>query len=211
MEFSRYLLIALPNNTINIFDVESKSLPQWQRALSEVVSKRVAAQKDPTIGASFVPTSRRLPLPNGDADAMVYGGKGAMAHQSVVLWGSNWICRFRLHPRSVPAAGGSKRRREEDVEDGDEGGDEETGSEEEEGEEEPPAESKKAEKKRGRGGKNRIRGSGEGEMFLRIFNQYRNLLGVEFLNSEEMVVVERPLIDVLSALPPAYFKAKYGT
>lgn len=59
--------------------------------------------------------------------------------------------------------------------------------------------------------KDKIRGNQEGELFFSMFTQYRNLLAVEFINSDEMVVVERPLLDVLSTLPPAYFKAKYGT
>jgi U3 small nucleolar RNA-associated protein 4 len=50
-----------------------------------------------------------------------------------------------------------------------------------------------------------------GELFLSVFTQYRHLLGVHFLDWDEMVVIERPLLDVLSQLPPAYFKAKYGT
>jgi len=40
--------------------------------------------------------------------------------------------------------------------------------------------------------------------------RYKNVLCVDFLASRELVVVERPIIDVLRTLPPPYFKAKYG-
>ncbi|KAI0296605.1 WD40 repeat-like protein [Russula brevipes] len=40
--------------------------------------------------------------------------------------------------------------------------------------------------------------------------QYRQILLAEFLSSGELVVVERPLTDVLVNLPPAYYRPKYG-
>jgi U3 small nucleolar RNA-associated protein 4 len=46
---------------------------------------------------------------------------------------------------------------------------------------------------------------------VKVITQYRPLLLVDFLEAGEMVVVERPLADVLASLPPAYFKHKYGT
>jgi U3 small nucleolar RNA-associated protein 4 len=36
------------------------------------------------------------------------------------------------------------------------------------------------------------------------------MLFLDFLTNGELVVVERPLIDILSTLPPPYFKPKYG-
>lgn len=44
----------------------------------------------------------------------------------------------------------------------------------------------------------------------RLISHYRPILHVDFLDDGELVVVERPLVDVLSTLPPAYFKHKYG-
>jgi U3 small nucleolar RNA-associated protein 4 len=130
----------------------------------------------------------------------------------VILWGSNWICRFRLHPRNSLVSGSSKRRREDENDDTANEDDEEEEETEEE-EEEPPSVPPAATvgKKEGRTMKDRIRGSQEGELFFSMVTRYRNVLGVEFISSDEMVVVERPLLDVLSTLPPAYFKAKYGT
>jgi U3 small nucleolar RNA-associated protein 4 len=43
-----------------------------------------------------------------------------------------------------------------------------------------------------------------------IITRFRPTLMVDFLGAGELVVVERPLVDVLAGLPPAFFKPKYG-
>lgn len=45
---------------------------------------------------------------------------------------------------------------------------------------------------------------------FKMITQYRPLMGVDFLSGGELVVIERPLVDVLANLPPAYFRYKYG-
>lgn len=45
---------------------------------------------------------------------------------------------------------------------------------------------------------------------FKLITQYRQILLAEFLAAGELVVVERPLTDVLASLPPPYFKPKYG-
>jgi U3 small nucleolar RNA-associated protein 4 len=45
---------------------------------------------------------------------------------------------------------------------------------------------------------------------FKMVTHYRPILFVDFLAAGELVVVERPLVDVLAVLPPAYFKHKYG-
>ena len=40
--------------------------------------------------------------------------------------------------------------------------------------------------------------------------KYRPTLFVDFIGPKELVVVERPLVDVMQRLPPAFFKPKYG-
>jgi U3 small nucleolar RNA-associated protein 4 len=44
----------------------------------------------------------------------------------------------------------------------------------------------------------------------KVITHYRPNLFAGFIGPRELVVVERPLVDVLAALPPAYFKHKYG-
>jgi U3 small nucleolar RNA-associated protein 4 len=43
-----------------------------------------------------------------------------------------------------------------------------------------------------------------------MVTHFRPILAVDFLSPRELVVVERPLVDVLMNLPPAYYKHKYG-
>lgn len=45
---------------------------------------------------------------------------------------------------------------------------------------------------------------------LKLITQYRPILFVDYLGPGELIVVERPLVDVLATLPPAYFRHKYG-
>ncbi|KAK1229372.1 U3 small nucleolar RNA-associated protein [Marasmius sp. AFHP31] len=52
--------------------------------------------------------------------------------------------------------------------------------------------------------------AGQWEQKVKMITQYRPLLLVDFVAEGELVVVERPLVDVLSTLPPAFFKHKYG-
>lgn len=51
---------------------------------------------------------------------------------------------------------------------------------------------------------------GEQTVGGRMATHYRAMLFLDFLTNGELVVVERPLIDILSTLPPPYFKPKYG-
>ncbi|PVG01220.1 WD40 repeat-like protein [Serendipita vermifera] len=180
---SRHLLFAMPDNSIHIFDVESRLFPQWQRRLSQTVSRKIGGQRDTILGVTFAPQpqSRR----KSDAGAF----------ETVIAWGANWICRFRIYHSGTSSAHSSKRRR--DDEDGN-GTDEEELAEEDTAREEEDIE-------------DGAKPLGYKTLHLNVFTRFRNLLGVQFLNPEEMVVVEKPLLDVLSKLPPAYFKARYGT
>ena len=46
---------------------------------------------------------------------------------------------------------------------------------------------------------------------FKLVTRYRPILCADFLDAGELLVVERPLMDLLQALPPAFFKPKYGT
>lgn len=43
-----------------------------------------------------------------------------------------------------------------------------------------------------------------------MITRYSSILHVGLIGSQELVIVERPLMDVMGILPPAYFKPKYG-
>ncbi|KII93432.1 hypothetical protein PLICRDRAFT_152118 [Plicaturopsis crispa FD-325 SS-3] len=51
--------------------------------------------------------------------------------------------------------------------------------------------------------------NGKGRNF-KMITHYRPILFVDFIARGELVIVERPLVDILATLPPAYFKPKYG-
>jgi len=44
-----------------------------------------------------------------------------------------------------------------------------------------------------------------------MVTHYRPILLADFVGEGELVIVERPLVDVLATLPPAFFKHKYGS
>ena len=46
---------------------------------------------------------------------------------------------------------------------------------------------------------------------FKLVTRFRPLLCVDYLDAGELLVVERPLVDVLRELPPAFFKPKYGS
>lgn len=45
---------------------------------------------------------------------------------------------------------------------------------------------------------------------FKVVTRYRPILYVGFVAPGEMAVVERPLVNVLAGMPPAYFKPRYG-
>lgn len=114
--------------------------------------------------------------------------KAGVEHDCVghaILWGSTWLCRVALNAPLGWGGFARKRRR---------GG----------GKNVPTAANIK--------GAAQAAGDEEDEMSnFRLVTRYRPLLCADFLSAGELLIVERPLVDVLQALPPAFFKPKYGT
>lgn len=159
---SSLLVIALANNTFQVFDVEAREFPYWSTNLEG--NAALEALQEPIIGVTF------------DTQADMNNGKEG---RCVVLWGNSWICKVRLGT-SYNHKTSKKRRREsmqlslnKDI--------------------------------------NALQQSGNQGEDLRIIRKYRPLLLVGFIGPGELLVVERPLMDLLSSLPPAYYKPKYGT
>ncbi|KAF8592053.1 WD40 repeat-like protein [Ramaria rubella] len=106
----------------------------------------------------------------------------------VLLWGSSWMCKVTLAV-STGYGGFSKKRRRE---------------------------SRRLSTSDGIVAK---RGVANGpttqdrddDTDFRLITRYRPLLLVDYLGPGELLVVERPLVDLLSTLPPAYFKPTYGS
>ncbi|KAJ7706417.1 WD40-repeat-containing domain protein [Mycena rosella] len=140
------LILAFPNNSIQLFDVESRQFPSWSKEICHNLPKRFTRAHDHILGA---------PAP-----------------RYALFWGSTWLCKIKLDGSSV-RAGQKKRRRE--------------------GDKSP-----------------KIEPLSDEQANFKMITHYRPILFVDFLAPGELIVVERPLVDVLATLPPAYFVHKYG-
>ena len=103
----------------------------------------------------------------------------------ILFWGSTWIFKASLDTRAFVRSNKKKRRRRDE--------------EDETTTHDRPVEGDELE---------------EEERQWRDFKMithYRPILCCDFLSKDELVVVERPSMDVLMSLPPAYFRHKYGS
>ena len=151
------LLLAFPDNTFQIYDVETRQFPSWGKELISRLPKRFTYAHDPILGVAFDPASS--------------SHSESTKTRFILFWGATWLFKAALDT-SVRVTG-KKRRRE--VMDG------------------APA---AVEERPWRDDK--------------LIMQYRPIACCDFLTKDELVVVERPLVDILATLPPAYFKHKYG-
>ncbi|KAG5648177.1 hypothetical protein DXG03_006132 [Asterophora parasitica] len=151
------LIMSFPDNSLQIYNVESRQFPAWGKELCSNLPKRFRHAHDPILGITFDPAESSGPSP-----------------RYALFWGSTWICKLPLSD-AVPG-GVTKKRRRESMKN--------TAP--------PPA------------------GDDAAAPDFKMVTHYRPILYVDFLADRELVVVERPLVDVLSELPPAYFKHKYG-
>lgn len=108
-------------------------------------------------------------------------GTNSMGAGVLFMWGATWICKVQLDAPIGWSGFNKKRRRKAN---------------------QLAATQGVAE---GQPGQQR-----EGEDNFKLVTHYRPILYAGFLERGELVVVERPLVDVLAKLPPAYFKPKYG-
>lgn len=153
------LMMAFPDNSLQVYDVESRQFPAWGKELCSNLPKRFTHAHDPILGMAFDPAG-------SSTDAL---------SRHALFWGSTWICKLPL--TSSIGAGNNKKRRRESMK--------RFAPPPTSGVDDPPGD-------------------------FKMITHYRPILFVDYLTSGELVVVERPLVDVLSTLPPAYFKHKYG-
>ena len=190
------LLLTFPNNSVQVYDVEERQFPAWGKTISMVVDQRLRGMHDAALGA-FV--------------ARGTGSDGVTQKKALIIWSATWICKIGLdktftQPLSAllstslqylatPASSRKRRRGKETPSKlaGDEQRDEDGDPE-------------------GR--------TGDGDALskfvdCKVITTYRPILCVDRVGGveggkDELVVVERPLVDVLATLPPAYFKHRYG-
>ena len=115
------------------------------------------------------------------------GGGSPLPPKTALFWGATWLCKVVLTER-IGYGGFEKRRR-------------------------PKRKAAEVAQPNASGRVEVSMEEGQQEVQQRNFKlitHYRPLLLVDFVSPGELVVVERPLVDVLAKLPPAYFKPKYG-
>ncbi|KAJ7786079.1 quinon protein alcohol dehydrogenase-like superfamily [Mycena metata] len=152
------LILAFPDNSIQLFDVEARQFPAWAKDICNL-PKKFTRTHDHILGVAFDPAIAGTSLK----------AAGAAIPRYALFWGSTWLCKIRLDDSGK--SGQKKRRREGD----------------------------------------KVDPTSEDNANFKMVTHYRPILHVDFLAPGELVVVERPLVDVLATLPPAYFVHKYGT
>lgn len=193
-EKPQILMIVLPNNTIHVFDVERSEVPIWAHDLNSRISKQLFNTPDPVLGVIFEPGPDLPPsaLVNGDLETtnVSQGNPGprstTFSQKEAILWGSSWLCKLKLDWFSKYTEPRKRRKSEA---------------------RHPPQEYQGIPTLAPRAD---LQNSAYEARNLRIVTHYRPILALDFVGPGEMVLVERPLVDVLSKLPPAFFKPKYG-
>jgi len=183
------LVIGLANNTVEVYDVETRSFPQWARRVVKRMPEKFMQMHDPIVGVTFDPGATVAPASEDVAEGMDAAGR-SLPPRNALFWGATWLCRIKLD--ADPGSGVFEKRRRRD----------------------PYG------RKRGELAPHHIVNPSapileEGEVGnpqrnFTLVTKYRPLLFVDFIGPKELLVVERPLVDVLHALPPAFFKSKYG-
>ncbi|KAG8955807.1 U3 small nucleolar RNA-associated protein [Tulasnella sp. 408] len=150
------LVLAQVNNSIQVFDVESRTFPGWAKNVTTNLPEKFKGLKPGVEGLLFVKDL-----------------SSATTKHQLLAWGWNWICKIKL---DGPMA------------------------------------------KRGKSKKSRSGWIPKDEWdlerdSLNIFSGYRHMLGVAPLGGNEVVVVERPALDLMmiDGLPPSFYKHKFGT
>lgn len=170
------LLLAFPDNSIQIFDVETRQFPAWGKDLSSTLPKRFKYAHDPVLGVTFDPPS----------DSFAAGSDEGKT-RFILFWGATWLFKATLDTRAF--LGGRKRRRDREVI--------------------PPTPGPLVTPGPGAHGPHNMEEDRPWRDY-KMITAYRPIVCCDFLTKKELVVVERPLVDILQTLPPAFFKHKYG-
>lgn len=186
-------MLAFPNNSIQVFDVESREFPAWARAVNEQLPYSLSRLQDPIAGVSFILDD----VADSVEASSARGSRRSTSlasdrHNSrnVILWGRSWLCKVDLMGDTTLnnfGLGGIRKRKQSFG---------------------PLPGASKA-------GTAAAQAGTEKEVLdqqpTQVITKYRDIMLVDFLGPKEMIVVERPAIDILQLLRPAFYKPKYGS
>ncbi|KAL4068329.1 WD40-repeat-containing domain protein [Scleroderma yunnanense] len=175
------LLSVLPDNTLHLYDVENSEVPSWAHDINSRVPKQFFSTPDPVLGVTFEPVLLSPSLTNGDV-AMA-DASHQPTHDVAASHSAAifWGSSWMCKLRLDWLGQYADRRKR-----------------------------RKSEAKQPIPPISNVQNSAWEARNLRMITQYRAILIADFLKPGELVLVERPLVDVLSKLPPAFFKPKYG-
>jgi U3 small nucleolar RNA-associated protein 4 len=157
------LYIGFKNNSIQIFDVETKMFPEWSHSACMSLPKRFTQLHDSMQGLLFDP-----PVASTSSETP--------SSKCIYAWGSSWFCKLDLNPETATSSRSHRKRVRDESKSVHE--------------REPDKIDKHS---------------------FEVCTRYRNILSVAFLGPRELLVVERPIADVLQTLPPAFFRPRYGS
>jgi len=179
------LILAQPNNTLHVFDVESRTFPRWAKRVCEHIPEAFRALKPGVEGLLFVKAAKVAKKHRQKNKKMEQVADNKAEHSSetkhhLLAWGWNWICHIDLEGGRVDAENASLIENQ---------------------------------------GKGRllhestVASHESAEANFKTVMTYRQMLLVADFGEGQIVVVERPLMDVLTAKgqPPPFYKPKYGT
>ncbi|KAL5518589.1 UTP4 [Sanghuangporus vaninii] len=199
---STLLILAHADSTIGVFDVEARRFAPWASHLAQLeqLPRRWTSLHDSVLGIAIEPRAS-----SSSTASSVERSKDGARH--ALFWGATWLCRVSL---DAPVGWGDfakKRRRNDPQKPSSKSKGKfktKTGSN-------PPASRAPVAAAEGREVDVGPESEEESMSNFKLVTRYRPILRVDFLDAGELLVVERPLLDVLRGLPPAFFKPKYGT
>lgn len=194
---SNIVLIALPNNTLQIFDVDQRRIPNWAVELSRNAFATFRNLREPILGISFDPIAETAGRRHAD---------------TLVIYGSNFIGTMKLNPTEYLETSSSstltateKRKRNGETVNGTTDVNQaatkditHANSEEEEEDDE------------GEGNDGEGITNNKGRSTMEVTYKYQPILFCDFTNQGDMIVVEKPYFSMLPQMAPAFSAKKYG-
>ena len=176
------LLLIFPDHSLQIYDVETRLFPAWGKELAASLPRKFINSHEVVLGAEFDPYEPAAAKGVGEEEVEVEE-EGAGKTRYILFWGSTWIFKANLDTRAFIRSNKKKKRRRD--------GEDDTATRDR------PVDEMEEEERQWRD--------------FKMITQYRPIICCDFLSKDELVVVERPAMDVLMSLPPAYFRHKYGS